>query len=115
METPANGEKSLSSKLIAAPFTVLELLVIYPMNTNNKLIYRFFLSTAFKVPDTGTPGGRDLFSDVIEAGEFVGENLTYSIPVQKKITEEDMFLQMYSRNDNGYPLISSALAVVAIE
>lgn len=68
-----------------------------------------------KSPETGVPGGQDLFIDVMEKGEFVGENISYSVPVQKTIRDSDMFVIMHAQNDNSWPLIASALVVIAKE
>lgn len=105
---------SEASLLIQTPFTILELFLIFPGNTSNKLKYRFFLSPIAKVPATGIPGGEDLFTPVKTTGEFVGENVTYSIPVQRKITGDPRCIQFYAENGVSSTLIGAAVVIVGV-
>lgn len=91
---------------------ISEVIPIFPSGTSNKLIYRFYSDITGKV-STGTwPGGKNLFEDVAENGELFGDNIAYSIPLQREISDRPLYIKMGAENGLASDLNAGAILIM---
>lgn len=109
LEVAAGVKKGKASLPLKAPISLSEILVIFPINTGNRLIYRFFEDATGKVPSTGDVGGLDLFRDVTDRGELVGENVAYSVPHHAGWKEGPIYIKFQVENLTATTMIAAAV------
>jgi len=109
LEIAGGVKKGISSLPLQAPISLAELLLIFPTNTQNKFVYRFFEDKTGKVPATGDVGGLDLFRDMRDKGEFVGENVAYIVPHHVGWTEGPVYIKFQGENLTTVTLIAAAV------
>jgi len=97
---------------VPSPSTIQEILMIFPINTDNLLRYRFFDDRTGKVPVTGDVGGLDIFRDLTDTGEFVGNNVSYVVPHHYRFTEPGHYLKMQAQNGASSTLIANAIVLI---
>lgn len=98
----AGSNKTLVSKIITTPFTVVRINASFALGTNRLMQLYFFVSPDDEAPTTAPPNGYSLLSVLGQVSYLTGDNEQKEMHHNAIISDINVFLKIYAVNSDGF-------------
>jgi hypothetical protein len=112
---PASSQRNYFSSSLVGFDMIDEILFIFPAGTGLQLIYQIFACSQPLTDNTKVPIGNELTSGFVPTGQFVGDNICYSLPFEFKLPDNTPYLALYATNNVNTQLPAAIVAILERE
>lgn len=112
MNVNAGSSANLATNSLAGIQTLDSIMMVFPVNTQLLLPYRFFEVDSTNVPATGVPGGHELTLEQVNSGMYAGDGVTYTLPFDYEPQADPCVFAFHADNNTSIKLQAAAVLIL---